>query len=58
MKMLISLKEKVQTRTVDKGKEFAHHKKIAKPLDSDIYFAHLYGFKDDEQAFISIKLAA
>ena len=32
----------VHTITADNGKEFAEHKKIAKALDADVYFAHPY----------------
>ena len=39
---LASLEDKVLTVTVDNGKEFAKHEKIAKAIDAKIYFAHPY----------------
>ena len=40
--MLSSIKSRVHTITVDNGKEFTLHKKIAETLDADVYFAHPY----------------
>ena len=40
--MLLPFKERIRTITVDNGKEFAQHQKIAKALDTNIYFAHPY----------------
>ena len=42
VKMLLPFKEQIRTITVDNGKEFAQHKKIADALDTSIYFAHPY----------------
>ncbi len=36
------IEDKVLTMTVDNGKEFTDHEKIAKALDTKIYFAHPY----------------
>jgi IS30 family transposase len=36
------IKDKVKTITVDNGLEFAAHEKIARGLDTKIYFAHPY----------------
>jgi IS30 family transposase len=35
-------KDMVITVTLDNGKEFAQHERIAKELDADVYFAHPY----------------
>lgn len=40
--MLRPIKSKVLTITVDNGKEFTFHKKIAETLDAKVYFAHPY----------------
>ena len=40
--MLSPYKNRVLTITVDNGKEFAFHQKIALALDADVYFAHPY----------------
>lgn len=40
--MLKPFKSKVLTITVDNGKEFALHKKIAQELEANVYFAHPY----------------
>ena len=40
--MLKPFKNKVFTITLDNGKEFAQHKKIARDLETDVYFAHPY----------------
>ena len=40
--MLCPYQDKVLTITVDNGKEFSMHKKIAKALKTDVYFAHPY----------------
>ena len=42
VQMLLPLKKQVLTITVDNGKEFALHQKIAKALDANVYFAHPY----------------
>lgn len=42
VRMLLPFKEQIHTITVDNGKEFAQHKKIAAALDTDVYFAHPY----------------
>ena len=42
IKMLKPYKNLVKTITVDNGKEFSFHKKIAKALKADVYFAHPY----------------
>jgi len=39
---LSEFKERVYTLTVDNGKEFSEHKRIAKDLCTKIYFAHPY----------------
>jgi IS30 family transposase len=36
------IKAKVLTITVDNGKEFAFHEKIAEALGAEVYFAHPY----------------
>jgi len=41
-KLLIPIKQCVQTVTSDNGKEFADHEVIAKKLSADFYFAHPY----------------
>jgi len=40
--MLKPFKSKLLTITVDNGKEFALHKKIAQELEANVYFAHPY----------------
>ena len=40
--MLRPIKSKVHTITVDNGKEFSFHKKIADKLGAQVYFAHPY----------------
>jgi IS30 family transposase len=40
--LLSDFKEHVHTLTVDNGKEFAEHKRIAKKLNAKVYFAHPY----------------
>ena len=42
VQMLLPFKKQVLTITVDNGKEFALHQKIAKALDANVYFAHPY----------------
>lgn len=42
IKMLYPYKANVHTITADNGTEFAEHEKIAKALDTDIYFTHPY----------------
>ena len=42
VKMLLPFKEQIHTITVDNGKEFAQHKRIADALDTDVYFSHPY----------------
>jgi transposase, IS30 family len=42
IELLRPYKEKIYTITADRGKEFAHHEKVAKALDCDYYFAHPY----------------
>ncbi len=42
VKMLLPFKEQISIITVDNGKEFAHHKKIADALNTEVYFAHPY----------------
>ncbi len=42
IEILNPFKDKVFTITVDNGKEFALHKKIADKLKTDVYFAHPY----------------
>ena len=42
IKMLKPYKNQVKTITVDNGKEFSFHQKIAKALKADVYFAHPY----------------
>ena len=42
IQMLRPIKSKVLTITVDNGKEFSFHKKIAEALNADVYFAHPY----------------
>lgn len=42
IKHLMPFKDKVKTITFDNGLEFAHHHKIAKQLETAIYFAHPY----------------
>ncbi len=40
--MLLPFKEQISIITVDNGKEFAHHKKIADALNTEVYFADPY----------------
>ena len=40
--MLSPFEDKVLTITMDNGKEFSLHKKIAEALSADVYFAHPY----------------
>ncbi len=40
--LLLPFKAVVHTITADNGKEFAYHKKLAKALDTDVYFADPY----------------
>lgn len=40
--MLGPYKSRVLTITIDNGKEFSLHKKIAKQLEAEVYFAHPY----------------
>jgi IS30 family transposase len=40
--ILKPLKKQVKTITADNGKEFAAHKKIAKTLNTEFYFARSY----------------
>lgn len=40
--MLSPLKGKIKTITVDNGKEFSNHERIATALDTEVYFAHPY----------------
>lgn len=42
IEVLGPMKELVHTITSDNGKEFAHHKRIAKELAAKMYFAHPY----------------
>ena len=42
IRLLSPLADQVKTLTSDNGKEFAHHKHIAKALKADFYFAHPY----------------
>lgn len=42
IKLLKPYKDVVHTITADNGKEFSGHEKIAKALDTDVYFAHPY----------------
>ena len=42
IRLLTPYSKRVLTITVDNGKEFALHKKIAEALDADVYFAHPY----------------
>jgi IS30 family transposase len=42
IKMLKPFRDQVITITVDNGKEFSFHQKIAKALNADVYFAHPY----------------
>jgi len=42
IRMLKPYKNQVKTITVDNGKEFSFHQKIAKALKADVYFAHPY----------------
>jgi len=42
IRMLKPYKKEVLTITVDNGKEFAQHKKIARALKTDVFFAHPY----------------
>jgi len=42
IELLRPFKTSLETITLDNGKEFSHHEKIAKALDTDIYFAHPY----------------
>lgn len=41
-RLLNSHKDKCHTLTLDNGKEFAGHEKMAAELKADIYFAHPY----------------
>ncbi len=40
--LMKDIKNKVHTITLDNGKEFAQHKKIAEKLDTQVYFAEPY----------------
>ena len=42
IRMLLPYKGRVHTLTFDNGSEFVRHKKIAKALDAETYFAHPY----------------
>ena len=42
VQILSPFKKQVLTITVDNGKEFALHKKIAEALETNVYFAHPY----------------
>ena len=42
IKMLLPYKANIHTITSDNGTEFAEHEKIAKALNTDIYFTHPY----------------
>ncbi len=42
IRMLKPYRDQVKTITVDNGKEFSFHQKIAKALKADVYFAHPY----------------
>jgi transposase, IS30 family len=42
LKVLEPMSSKIHTITYDNGLEFAEHECMAKALDADIYFAHLY----------------
>jgi len=42
VRLLRPYKDNVLTITADNGKEFTQHKKIAKDLKADVYFAHPY----------------
>ena len=39
---LAPLKKRVHTLTMDNGNDFARHKKVAKALQANVYFAHTY----------------
>jgi len=40
--MMLPFAPYVKSITLDNGKEFAKHKKIAKALNTEVYFAHPY----------------
>ena len=40
IELLRTCKDRVLTITADRGKEFAHHSKVARMLQCDCYFAH------------------
>ncbi len=42
IKLLGPFQDSLESITLDNGKEFSHHEKIAKALDTSIYFAHPY----------------
>jgi len=42
IELLRPYKDQVLTITADRGKEFAHHRKVARALQCDYYFAHPY----------------
>jgi len=42
IELLRPYKNQVLTITADRGKEFAHHRKVARALQCDYYFAHPY----------------
>lgn len=42
IRMLLIHKDKVKTLTFDNGSEFVQHKRIARKLDAETYFAHPY----------------
>jgi transposase, IS30 family len=42
IKVLEPISSKIHTITYDNGLEFAEHERMAKALDVDIYFSHLY----------------
>ena len=42
IELLRPYQDRILTITADRGKEFAHHEKVAKALECDYYFAHPY----------------
>ena len=42
IEMLEPYCEHIKTVTIDNGKEFSHHEKFARELNTNVYFAHPY----------------
>ena len=58
IRLLLPHKDKVKTLTFDNGSEFVQHRKIAKALDAQTYFAHPYsswerGINENTKSLVS-----